>query len=432
MAGAVQTATNQDSVLIAFLDRQQINIVDLQAPVTKKIKGAIPTVRVNQKGRDQLVTADVRTNFKAGLPNMDYPAGVSYKRDRLKTVPVDQAVTYEIDRATYEDYRNGDKQVLSNMAQETDLLMRGFMERKEFFLSGDGSGKVGVLASGSTSTVLNLAVTPTGAHAAALGVSQLKPEVAYDLYSSAGTLLAANIEIAEGTVDTTNNQVTLTAALGGGAPAAGAYLVPAGSWYNLPHGFSYLIAGGKTGYWEGISVTNRNEYQTPYTNAAGQEISNALIERTLQKHALRNGTGLNATFKIFASPSVISIYKTPGWNMFRFSAGDGAGEYSTSFKGARYEDSIFEPFPKADADVMYGVDLSDWVYVEQTPMGPFKGADGLLFRQKQGTNSHGKGEFYMQYGCSDNFTINSPHKHWVIRNLDVSNAATIYNFNATT
>lgn len=429
MAGQVMGASNQDAVLTAFMDRQQINIVDLQAPVWKKVKAGIRTVDVSQKGRDQMVTADVQVNFKAGLSNMDYPVGTAYVRDRLKTVPVDQVVTYEIDRATYEDYRKGSKEVLTNMAQETDLLMRGFMERKEFFLSGDGSGKVGVLTTGSTTTVLNLATTTSGVHAAALGVSQLKKNVAYDLYTSAGVLDTANIEIS--TIDYTNNQVTLTAALGG-SPLTGAYLVPAGSWYNLPHGFSYLIAGGKTGYWEGISITNRQEYQTPYTNAAGAVVSNSLIERTLQKHALRNGTGLNATFKIFASPSAISIYKTPGWNMFRFKQGDGSGDFNTAFKGARYEDSIFEPFPKADPDVMYGVDLSDFVYVKQTEMGPFKGADGMLFRQKPGTNSHGKGEFYMQYGCSDNLTIDSPNKHFVIRNLDVSDSATIFNFYATT
>jgi hypothetical protein len=413
----------------AFLDKQKINIVELEAPVSKKLKAALRTVDVNQKGREQAVTSDLRVNFKAGASNMEYPQGTVYKRDRLKSVPVDQVVTYEIDRATYEDYRAGKTGVMTSMAEEMDLLMRGFMQRKEFFLAGDGSGKLGTLAAGSTTTVLNLDTVPNGAHAKAYGVSQLKPEVAYDLFNSNDTINTPNIFVAEGGINYATNAVTLTAALGG-APAAGSYLVPNGSWFNLPQGFYSLINGNKTGYWEGITVTNRQEWQSPMVDAAQNEISNAFIERLLQKHAFRHGTGVNSTFKFFASPSLISIYKAPGWNMFRFAAKDDT--YNTAFKNARYEDSIFEPFPQANPDWMAGVEMSDMVYLKQTEMGPFKGADNALFRQKQGSQQRGKGEFYMQWGCSDNLTLDQPHKHIVARNFDVSNSATISNFTSTT
>lgn len=429
MAGEVQTASNQDAILQTFLEKSISDIVDLKSPVSKTVKAAAKVVAITQKGRDKAVLSDVRTNFKAGASNMDYPVGTVFKRERLKSVPVDQVVSYEIDRATFEDYRSGNPTCLISMAEETDLLMRAFAEKKEFWLAGNGSGKYGTLAAGSTTTVLNLDTVPNGTPAKAYGVSQLKPQIAYDLFNAADTLNTANIEITEGGVDFTNNQVTLTAALGA-APAAGAYLVPAGSWYNLPHGFAYLFAGGKTGYWEGVQVTNRNEYQTPFVNAAGNEISNVYIERALQKQSFRTGVGVNKTFKIFASPTQISVYKASGWNMFRFAAKDDT--YNTAFKNARYEDSVFVPFPKADPDVFYGVDMSDLIYIEQTMMGPFKGADNLLFRQKQGSAQHGKGEFYMQYGCSDNFTVDHPEQHLVVRNLDVTNAVTIFNFGNTT
>lgn len=426
---SLNTIAGQDAIFQAFLEKQVANIVDLEAPVHKKVKAAVRTLDVSQKGREKAVLSDVRVNFKAGPSNMDYPVGTVYKRDRLKSVPVDQVVTYEIDRATYEDYRQNKPGVLTNMAEEADLLMRGFVQRKEFFLAGDGSGKLGVLAAGSSTTVLNLAVTPSGAHAAAYGVSQLKPEVLYDLYTSADALSATGIAISEGGISYSANTATLTAALGG-APAVGAYLVPTGSWYNLPQGFYSLINGNKTGYWEGITVTNRQEFQSPMVDAGGNEISNVYIERLLQKQGFRNGVGINSTFKFFASPSLISIYKTPGWNMFRFAAKDDT--YNTAFKNARFEDSIFEPFPQADPDIMFGAELSDFTFLQQTEMGPFKGADGLLFRQKQGAASRGKGEFYMQYGCSDNLTLDRPNKHVVARNFDVSNSATIYNYTSTT
>jgi len=425
----MQTVSSQDAAFQAFIEQDTVNIVDLEAPTFKKLRAALKTVDVNQKGREKTVTADVRVNFKAGPSNMDYPAGTEYKRDRLKSIPVDQVVTYEIDRATYEDYRKGTRGVLTNMAEEMDLLMRGFVQRKEFFLAGDGSGKLGTLAAGSTTTVLNLDIVPTGAHAKAYGVSQFKPQIAYDLFNAADTLNTANIFVAEGGVNTTTNQLTLTAALAG-APAAGAYLVPNGSFFNLPQGLYSLISGGKTGYWEGITVTNRQEYQSPMVDAGGSEISNSFIERLLQKQSFRNGVGVNSTFKFFASPSLISIYKAAGWNMFRFASKDDT--YNTAFKNARYEDSIFEPFPQANPDWMAGVEMSDVVWVKQTDLGPFKGADNMLFRQKQGVSQRGKGEFYMQWGCSDNMTINQPNKHVVARNFDVGNSATIFNFNSTT
>lgn len=425
----MQTVASQDAIFQAFLDKATVSIVDLEAPVFKELKAALKVVDVNQKGREKAVTSDVRVNFKAGPSNMEYPLGTEYKRDRLKSIPVDQVVTYEIDRATYEDYRKGNAGVLTNMAEEMDLLMRGFLQRKEFFLAGDGSGKLGTLAAGSTTTVLNLDIVPNGAHAKAYGVSQFKSQVSYDLFSSADVLIAGNIFVAEGGVNTTLNQLTLTAALAG-APAAGSYLVPNGSFFNLPQGLYSLINGNKTGYWEGITVTNRQEYQSPMVDAGQSEISNAFIERLLQKQSFRNGVGVNSTFKFFASPSLISIYKAAGWNMFRFASKDDT--YNTAFKNARYEDSIFRPFPQANPDWMAGVEISDLVWVKQTDLGPFKGADNMLFRQKQGVNQRGRGEFYMQWGCSDNMTLNQPNKHVVARNFDVSNSATIFNFSSTT
>lgn len=418
-----------DAILQAYLERNVANIVDLEAPVSKKIMGVMKEVRVNQKGREKAVLGDVRTTIKAGASSMEYPQGVGYIRTRLKSMAVDQVVTYEIDRATYEDYSNKRAETLTTIAEELDLLMRGFAQRREFFLAGDGSGKLGTVGTGSSTTVVVMDTTPNGTPAKAYGVSQLKPGVPYDLYSSADARTDSSVLITEGGIDYTNNTVTMTAALSG-APAAGAYFVPADSWRQFPHGFAYLFAGGKTGYWEGTLVTNQFQYQTPYVNAGGNEISNYYIERLLQKQALRTGKGVNATFKIFASPSVISIYKTPGWNMFRFAAKDDT--YNTAFKNARYEDSIFEPFPQCDPDAMYGVDLSDMVHVVQTDIGPFKGADGMLFRQQQGTNQRGKGSFYLNFGCSDNFTIDQPQLHVVARNFDVTNAATIYNFYSTT
>ncbi len=418
-----------DAVLQAYLDRNVANIVDLEAPVSKKIYGVAKEVRVNQKGREKAVLDDVRTTFQAGPSSMEYPQGVGYIRTRLKSIAVDQVVTYEIDRATYEDYSAKREGTLVSIAEEMDLLMRGFAQRREFFLAGEGSGKLGTVGTGSTTSVVVMDIVPNGTPAKAYGVSQLWPGVPYDLYNASNVLTDSDVLIAEGGIDYTNNTVTTTAVLSG-APAPGAYFVPANSWYQLPHGFAYLFAGGKTGYWEGTLVTNQANLQTPYVNAGGNEVSNYYIERLLQKSAFRNGTGVNKTFKIFASPSVISIYKAAGWNMFRFAAKDET--YNTAFKNARYEDSIFEPFPQCDADTLYGVDLSDVTHVVQTDMGPFKGADGMLFRQQQGTNQRGRGQFYLNYGCSDNLTIDQPQKHIVARNFDVSSAATIYNFNSTT
>jgi hypothetical protein len=428
---AVQQASTMavDAILQAYLDRNVADVVDLMAPVSKKVYGAAKEVRVNQKGREKAVLGDVRATFQAGPSSMEYPAGVGYVRTRFKTIAVDQVETYEIDRATYEDYSAKREGTLVSIAEEMDLLMKSFAERREFFLAGDGSGKLGTVGTGSTDTIIVMDTVTNGTPAKAYGVSQLKPGVAYDVYNASDVLTDDDVFITEGGIDYTNNTVTMTAALVG-APTAGYYFVPANSWRQLPHGFAYLFAGGKTGYWEGTLVTNRQEYQTPYVNAGGNEVSNYYIERLLQKSAFRNGTGVNPTFKIFASPSVISIYKTPGWNMFRFAAKD--SEYNTAFKNARYEDSVFEPFPKCDPDTLYGVDLSDVVHVVQTDIGPFKGADGMLFRQQQGTNQRGKGSFYMNYGCSDNLTIDHPNRHIVARNFDVSESATIYNFSSTT
>ncbi|MFN7930322.1 MAG: hypothetical protein U0Y68_20820 [Blastocatellia bacterium] len=100
-------------------------------------------------------------------------------------------------------------EVVNSLTNDLDLLQKEFYKWCDILMAGDGSGCVGTLGSGSSTTVLNLDTIPAGVHAKAFGVDILKKNVPYDIYNGT-TLSTANVTISS--IDYANNQATLVRA----------------------------------------------------------------------------------------------------------------------------------------------------------------------------------------------------------------------------
>lgn len=426
----VNSATNNDAALYEFADKTMVTITELESPGYTRWKEVAKKVVVNQKGISKVVNYGVRTKIKMGAPSMDYPGGSVIDRIRQHAYPVERVQTIEYDKQTYEDFRKGGENTVTTIDNDLRIHAKGFGRMQELFYWGTGDAKLATLTSASTDTILNLDTVSTGVAMKAYGASQLKEGVPYDLISAAGAVIETAIEITAGGINTSTNAVTLTAAMGSGAPAAGTFLVPSGSYNWAPRGMAYMLAYGKTGSWYGIPMSGKPEFQTPGTDAGGLAISSGYIEKALSKHGFRSGKGMNPSLKIKTSPTQISLFKGQGWNLFRFTEKNQGGEYNPSFKNARYEDEIFAPYPLCDPDAVYFHDERDAIFIEQTPLGIYRVGDDGAWHQKTGTNGVGKGVYYVQYGCVDNNLIEHPEWHVVIRNLEVdaTAAATVFNY----
>lgn len=421
---SIQTEIAQDAVFRShFMERQQ-SFQQQYSKVFDEFWNNTETIDVTQKGNEQVYTNDVRLPVRGGTGSFEYPEGVTFDRDRFKAFPVEQVATYQIDAPTYDDYRANKKEVVNSMSNDLELLQKEFYKWCDIMMAGDGSGCVGILGTGSTTTVLVLSTTPGGVHAAGFGVDLLKQNVPYDLYSGS-TLSASGIYI--DSIDYTNNTVTLTAALGG-APAAGLKLYPASSKGLFPKGIRYGVQAQKD-FWQGSNCANKPFSNSMVQDASGELIGNLYIERLLQKQGLRVGSGSNQAQSFWISPSLKSLYKATGWNLVRGSHGD--QKVNTGAKDVGYEDSVFKPWRNLDPDVLCSVPFKCIKKIIQKKIG-FYDYGGRMFTQSQGSNRRGEGLMFAQYGGRWNNYYESPQDMLLAYNFDVSSAVTRTNYLSTT
>jgi len=424
MGTQVTTAANSDPFLFELQNKVLGELWEKETPGLQMFNAGVKKTTVNQKGNSKTVETDAIIQHKAGLSSMNYPGGMKVNGTRYHVVPTFRATSHEIDHSTMRDYKRGDANTLHSVARHMRLLTQAFAHEEEFYLWGDKSGKLGVLAAGSTTTVLNLDTVPNGTHAKAFGVYHLfETPAEYDLYTSANVFVASFSITAK---DVVNNQVTITPALGG-APAAGGYIVRKDSWFQQAAGMAYLIAGGRTGLFQNTNVTGDPRHNAMAMDLQGFDVNNMFIEKTLQKLGFRSGMPgreKRKNLRICTSPAQETIYLSPGWGMVERTMSERT--YDTSIDDARYGDSLIEKFNHCDPDRWYFEDLSTFERIEQEAPG-ILGEDGLQWRQKQGSGT-GSGVYYLNYGCNDNRQVNEPQKNAIMYNASVDGAVTPGNF----
>src|SRR5262245_12250529 len=419
------------------------NITNLNSPFKNWVEARCKKETFGPAGIEKRHYQGHSVNIKMGRPYMDYPNRSQFQAGLYKQVPTTVALTYAIDHGTMDAYRaagagqvNNDKGALVRMDEELKILAKGLGHRLDFYLAtSDVSGKLATVTGSPTTTTVPTTTTWNGTPANGVGLSQIYPEVDYDVVrpSTRAVITSFNIPYARrAEINKSTHTLNLTVALSA-APAVGDIIVPSQSAYNAIYGFPKLFAGGKSGLWQGKIVTNSVEDQTPTVDAQGIAINNGLIERGLGKRKIRNMTTDVQPFELVTSEAQRIEYISSGWAIFQINNG-GGNTLNTSIEKARYLQSDLQSFPNIDADSLFAVDPSDIYALNQFGPGVIS-PDGLVWRQATATApaQFGKGVWYTIYGWIGNFMIENPQDHFRLLNLFVNPTyPTLSTFSTTT
>jgi len=419
-----------DVKFTVFVANKYGNITNLNAPFKQWVESKAKKETFGPPGIEKRHYQGHSVNIRMGRPYMDYPNRSQFQSGLYKQVPTTVALTYAIDHGTMDAYRsqgagqvNNNKGALVTMDDELKILAKGLGHRLDFYLAtSDVSGKLATVTGSPTTTSVPTTTTWNGTPANGVGLSQIYPEVDYDVIRPAtrAVITSFNIPYARrAEINKSTHTLTLSVALSA-APAVGDIIVPSQSAYNAIYGFPKLFDGGKSGLWQGKIVTNSVEDQTMVVDAQSQAINNGLIERGLGKRKIRNMTTEVAPFELVTSTAQEIEYISSGWAIFQINNGAG-GTLDTSIEKARYRRTELTAFPNIDADSLFGVDPSDVSMLNQFGPGVIS-PDGLVWRQAQAAApaQFGKGVWYTIYGVILNTMIENPQDHFRLKNLFVN------------
>lgn len=420
---AVQSYIAQDAAFRTLVMQDMQNFVEQNADTFHYTWENTKTVKVSQKGNEQIFTSGIQAPLLASAGGVvEYPQGVTIERDRFKAQPVEQTVSYEIDVATYRDYKAGSESVWANLRDDMQMTAAEWFKYQDQWLAGDGSGTVGVIQNSgarvSTSTLVYLFTTPGGVHAKGFGVDNIKKNVPYDIYNGA-TLVDGNFTFSS--VDRVNNSAVPTAALSG-APTEGWTIHPAGSKGLFPRGFDYGVRGSKT-FWQGANASGKPELNSMTKDGSGQLISNIDFQDLLISNALRRGDGVNAKFTLLISPSLHGSYLQQGWGAIGFSNGGNSGTMDMSFSNAKYEGSTFKLCRNLDPDRFYSNPAKNMTKLVQFTPDWYTEA-GQIFSRAYGVNGRGQSRMFAQFGGAYQWFYENSQNEIVGKNYDVSGVRT--------
>jgi hypothetical protein len=430
MAQPFENFWETDAKFTVFIANKIGNITNLNAPFKAWVEGRAKKETFGPSGRELRHYQGHSVNLRMGRPYMDYPNRSQFQMGLYKQVPTTCALTYAIDHGTMDAYRsqgagqvNNNKGALVKMDEELQILGKGLGARLDFYLAtSDVSGKLATVTGSPSTTSVPTTTTWNGTPANGVGLSQIYPEVDYDIVrpSTRAVITSFNIPYPRrAEINKTTHTMSLTVALSA-APAVGDIIVPSQSAFNAIYGFPKLFDGGKTGLWQGKIVTNSVEDQTMVVDAQSQAINNGLIERGLGKRKIRNMTTEVQPFELVCGEAQRIEYISSGWAIFQINNGGGQ-TLNTSIEKARYLQSDLNSFPNVDADSLFGIDPSDIYALNQFGPGVIS-PDGLVWRQAQSAApaNFGKGVWYTIYGWIGNFMIENPQNHFRLKNLFVN------------
>lgn len=426
-----------DGKFIVNVRRTLGNITNSKSPLLTKVKQFARTQQIGPAGTEIRQYDSHGVQIKAGPSDMDFPLRSQFHVGVYRQIATWVYLTYSIDQATKRAYDSGSKEsgALVSMSQELKMLAEGLGWLLDFyFATSDCSGRLATVAAGGSTSSIPLVTTWNGTPGRGHGTGMIMPDVTYDEVNPTTRVVNNTFRINyanRANINRVTNIITPESTLAN-APVSGNFIVPTGSAFQLPYGLPLLVAGGKTGIWQGKNVTGSYEDQSLTIDAQGAALNNWLLERINAKQRLRAGSADDVPFMYLTAFAERLEYIRSAWSMFQINNGQGE-TLDTTVKNARYRGVGFEEFPAVDADRLYATNPSDYVYCEEMPPG-IVSTDGLVWRQMgaQGGTPFGSGRWYTNYGTGLNWMIENPQQHAVITNLYVdANAPTLANYFAT-
>ena len=299
-----------------------------------------------------------------------------------------------------------------------DMNMNAIREMEEA-LMGDGKGIKATVGTGSTTTSIVLATAAAASWGSTKGSQFLIKNGVYDLYSAAGVLLEANIQltaVVKGTSPTATPASTLSV-----TPAATDVLVYAGSYNKVLRGAAYFY-NNDNGIFQMISRSTFPEFKSPVEDAAGANLTVSLctrIKRKVKYRSLKEDGTMGLA--ILTSYAQAEAYEKLGYNLKRASMSDET--FNPTYSKLKHGDSEWIDTPVCCEDRMYFMDLTDWGKIEKRAYAMMS-EDGLKIRLKAGSNGTFANAWCFIFAWDGNFFVNRPSNGGLLKRLATTDVAT--------
>lgn len=431
-----------DAKFIRNVRRVLGNITFMTSELMKRVEAFAQKENVGPTGLERRQYDYNSIQLKLGPSHMNYPNRTQFHVGAYRMIATWAALTYSIDQQVYLAYKEGKADSLVKLGEEMKMLAQGLGYLLDFYLAtSDTTGRLATCSGVPTTTSVPLSTTWDGTPAKGIGAAMIFAEVDYEFVNPTTGAVGSNFRIAyddRARINKTTNTIDFSGAYTlGAAPAAGDIIVPRGSAFNAPYGLPALIAGAKTGYWQGKNMAGSYEDQSMTIDAGTtQPIGVLMLERVHAKRRLRANTAEMMKFQILtALAERIEYIKSAYATINPFNVGGGR-DYDPTVGKAKYNGEFFDEFVHIDADALYGVDLGDFIKLEEMPPGIIS-SDGLVWRQMRSSDNtqpdFGSGRWYTNYGTALNWMIGNPQNHFKISRLYVDpTAPTLANYLSTT
>lgn len=408
----------------AYNTEEVEQIYDDSALFSDFMESKIQKQTINQEGYEHQFRNDFRGAVSFIPAGGDHPRPISMNKQRMHVFATEGKMTMSVDGRTYANLTERGNEVarrtFTKWTQEVDAFKRFYRHYKEVLNIGDGSGAMGYVAGTSTTTQIDVVATPDARYASGYGSRMLRPEVYYDLVDlSTNTVVSAGITFSG--PGSATNSMALSVALGA-APAAGLAIVASGSHLYNPKGFTYLAPSGlRTGMFQNLPVSGKQEYQHVVTDAGGRYNNASLMQKFYDK-VFHQYPSRAPKYQILCSQTQVSAFVAPGYGQAELTTGE--TKYGTNLKQAHHLGRAFNAFPYWPANLIHMHDLSEIVRLCEEEDGWVE-KDGRMMRELPGAYGTGKSEYAMVYGGTYNLALKTPNVPAVLFNLGVSGYNTI-------
>lgn len=408
---ATMTIADAESALRQLVGAQIIPQYEEEVNVSKLIRKADNPSYINGKGYKIAIKFDPPKGGRRGGETMTAATPVPWRLAEMYTHRVKYMFPARISGDTIRDFKDEASLVdgLSGlMAHYTSAAAKD----KEIGVFGDGSSLRATVLSVAGS-VITCASAGAATFGSTKGAVHLLQGESYDVISTAG--------VNRGTCTITAlTATTATVDAVPGGTVAGDILVPSNSYNTSETGLAKLISNANDTV-QFINRTNEPKAKSPVLDLNTNSLTVSAISAAKALLRNRNGVKSAKTTTAFLPASQEEYLRRIGHNLREFTSGERT--LDVSFDSFAHGTTVFTPAIDCCENRVYFVDLDDFRWYEQYPMGTYD-LDGNIMRMVMGASGNGSDVYALAIGWGGNYGVGSFKNHLLINRADFASLST--------
>jgi hypothetical protein len=308
-------------------------------------------------------------------------------------------------------------QALDDMSGKLQLTTKWYKKQLQRLMFGDGTGSLGVIATGGVSgTTITFGTTYTEGWTK--GATFLTPRQRVNWYTAAGVQRSGGAITLSTVVSTTS-----TTAVFDTVPtdlAATDYVVPENSHNKFFFGLKALITNANT-MLQGVLRSSRPQLKSQVVNAGGALLTPIMLDKTKSAHEFLASPDAK-NIRIVSTTGQKFQYKRGGYNLMQIRQGE---KYTGDIKDVGHFDSEWLTVNDCDEDRVYLYEKSAIKKYQLRKFGFYDYGDNKFFRKGSGGSNSDAITGWL--GWKGNFGIKNPQAASVIVNLSITDMPTAAN-----